>query len=694
MAAVLRERACRPIIGAIVTAMALLSLLLAPSARAADLPPVSLTYVVTPGGYNNTVRVGNVTDMLYPRIAIDRGPTSPYRGTIYVLGLDPQDVRGCLPIVVARSHDVGRTFERPRRTDVLCVTGPSLSVGIDREGAVYVAGWGPIVARSSDGGLSWTVVAILGNDTAPASLAVDPVTDAIHVVWAPLDKPWHDPRDNASGPIRSSESRDRGGNWSAPVDILPVSVAGGRPHVAAWSDSVVVAFRELGPTDLRVSAVASQDGGQRWGNVTAIAPPDPCGRWADPSIGLSPSGLFGVSWAAETGALGCSATWGNATETWASVSGDAGRTFSAPAKAGGPPGWIGAGFGGAVAFDDASSLFVAWRSITASWTGTVYVANSTDLRNFESASFTIRLRESGGNSTASENLAAGLNGTVYLAWTVVDPLLGPDNPVTGIFVRSLAGGASGDLAVSADLGPGPIDLEFRDPTTNVSRARVQWTGPPVSVPELQAGIYDVWLVAGAGSARAGAIPIRTWGLTSFTLSVGIGGGGPAFPWTIPVSIAVGIALVGAALASLHYTRIGREQVLQRKVRLLMYEHVRDNPGASFTAVRDAMGLKNGVAAYHLGVLETQGLLHSESRRRHRWYYTNGAASMWKDLPLSPLQSSIIEAVRGSPGIGIRELGRALGRRSSPVAYNVKMLAREGILRLERAGHKVHCYLAG
>jgi predicted transcriptional regulator len=67
--------------------------------------------------------------------------------------------------------------------------------------------------------------------------------------------------------------------------------------------------------------------------------------------------------------------------------------------------------------------------------------------------------------------------------------------------------------------------------------------------------------------------------------------------------------------------------------------------------------------------------------------------MWKDLPLSPLQSSIIEAVRRSPGTGIRELARALGRRSSPVAYNVKMLAREGLLRLERAGRMLHCYPA-
>ena len=125
----------------------------------------------------------------------------------------------------------------------------------------------------------------------------------------------------------------------------------------------------------------------------------------------------------------------------------------------------------------------------------------------------------------------------------------------------------------------------------------------------------------------------------------------------------------------------------------MFEHLRDHPGSSFSAIRDAAGLKNGVAAYHLRVLEKQGLVHSESHRRHHWFYPNGDVSLWKDIPLSALQVSLINAVRRSPGLGIRELARAVDRRPSSVAYNVKALVRENFLWTNRTGSKLRCFVA-
>src|SRR5207245_2218895 len=118
---------------------------------------------------------------------------------------------------------------------------------------------------------------------------------------------------------------------------------------------------------------------------------------------------------------GCWDAWGNATQTFVSVSVDGGRTFFAPRLAGGPPGWSAMSFGDAVAFDTRSRLYVTWHSIARNWTAaSVYVANSTDLgQGFESSSFTTRLQVGGGNSTAQENLALGLNDTVYLLWVAL-----------------------------------------------------------------------------------------------------------------------------------------------------------------------------------------------------------------------------------------------------------------------------------
>ena len=163
-----------------------------------------------------------------------------------------------------------------------------------------------------------------------------------------------------------------------------------------------------------------------------------------------------------------------------------------------------------------------------------------------------------------------------------------------------------------------------------------------------------------------------------------------FPWLTAGGI-LAIILFAAALVGIEHTRLAREDILQRKVRLLMYEYAHDHPGASFSAIRDALGLRNGVAAYHLGVLEKQGLVHSESRRRHRWYYPNGDVSLWRDIPLSPLQRSLLGEVRRRPGMGIRELARTLDRHHASIAYNAKGLAREGLLRMERVRQKVRCF---
>ena len=139
-----------------------------------------------------------------------------------------------------------------------------------------------------------------------------------------------------------------------------------------------------------------------------------------------------------------------------------------------------------------------------------------------------------------------------------------------------------------------------------------------------------------------------------------------------------------------YVRISGEDALQSRVRALMCDFIRDRPGSSFSQVRRALGLEHGVAAYHLEVLEDLEIVHSESRRGRRWYYANGNAALWRELPVSPLQESLLDAVRRSPGIGVRELARALDRSASSVAYNVRSLEEDGLLRTERQGIRVLC----
>jgi len=671
--------------------------------RAAEGPTVSLEFSVVPGAYQNAVRAASVNDLLYPRIAADRGPASPFNGTVYVIGLSNIT---CAALIVIRSLDAGRSFEPPHSFD-LCLVGPSLDVTVGRGGALFVSTWGPTVLGSVDGGLSWSVLATLGTASSPSSIAADPVSGTVHVTWGPADDPWT----FSPGPILLSSSADGGQNWTAPVALISAPsfapaidvsrptpgaaqdvFAAARPQITAFGDAVLVGLIAADLVAPYVAAIASQDGGRTWGNVTPVSSAGPCMERSVPSVAASPTGAFAIAWNEETASGECGSDWGNSTRAFVAVSLDGGTTFSNPAAAGGPPAWLGAGFGDAVAFDDTSRLFVTWHSISPGWTSaTVYVANSTDFgQTFEAASFTTGLRVAGGNATAQENLAAGPAGLVFLAWESFGPPGNPTGPTSGVFVRSVAGEAVGDI-VTGGLTPDVVEIEVRDLRTGVVRAMVPWTGSPAAMRELPPSAYVVVLRLDNATLPAGSMPVETWGRTAFTLRIGAADGGP-FPWLVVVALTVGVLVVSGSLATLYYTRLAREEVLQRKVRLLIYEYIRDNPGCSYSAVRDALGLQNGVATYHLGVLEKQGLVHSETRRRHRWYYPTGDVSLWRNLPLSPLQSSLLEAIRRAPGIGIRELAREVNRRPSSVAYNVRALAREGLLRTDRpAFQRVQCF---
>lgn len=654
----------------------------------------SLEYTTETEAYDNAVLAAYVGEMLYPRVVVDRSPLSPRLGTAYLIGLESTQ---CGRPVVVRSFDRGESWEPPHAAGP-CLPGLSLNVVLDAQGTLIVAAWGPKVVRSVDGAFSWSLTADLGSASAPTSLAYDDSTQALYLAWAPSDRADEITSRSPEGPVLVASSRDGGLTWSQPTDVLGDAARGSYPQVVARTDTVLLGF--IASNDLVdpfVASVASQDGGLHWSTIAPLSRPNPCARWSAPAAAVSPSGIFAITWyenhGVGTGPLSCWDDGGAATETLVSISRDHGQTFSGPYRAGGPPGWSTVHYtGGTAVFDEQSRLYVTWHSISADGAA-VYVSHSSTLDgSFEQAYFTTRFQLAAGTATGQQNMAVGPDGTVYLVWRAEAYPFEP--PSSGIFFRSVSGLASGDVLPSEQIAPQvPIDVELYDAVTERLRARVPWSGSTVSLGALPPTTYDVWLRLGEASVRVGALPVLTWGRTTFTIRVeasATGSMGPPISW-LASGLAAAILVTSAVLAAFQYTRVEREDVLQRRIRLLMFGYVRDHPGSSFSEVRDAMGLKNGVAAYHLGVLETQGILHSESRRRHRWFFANGDVGLWKDLPLSPLQRSLIDEVQRSPGIGVRELSRAVDRRPSSVSDNVRGLAREGILRTERAGRKVRCF---
>ena len=567
--------------------------------------------------------------------------------------------------------------------DTTCdVERPGIAVG--NGGVAYIVdpnlATGEVaVLRSVDHGLSWLPVMSFSDSGRAVSIATDTTTGNVYVGVV-----------NASGTVLVVSSADEGSTWSPPVTVS-TGATETTPSVAALQGNVTVVFLTAASNSCGIGSCAyvsvgtSHDGGLTWPSVTAVSPPDVSSA-SVPSLAVSPDGTFAVSWISSIGP---------ATEaTFVSISRDQGIRFSAPIEVSRYRGLNELELGGTLVFDNRSRLYVAWQSFgnasgtpaNGSFTGSsIYVGSSADMgQNFTNASFSVSLQGGGANGSSYEHLAAGPDDRVYLTW--YDVFGGG-----GALFRSVSGEASGDVATTAQLVPNArVEVELLDPVSATLRARARWTGSPLVFVELPANVYDVWIRVGNASSLAGSMPVRTWKSTAFTVRLE-GGPGPSFPWINAIEVG-GIVLVaaGATLAALQHTRIVREEVLQRKLRLLIYEAVHEHPGSSFTEIRNAIGLQNGVAAYHLRVLEKQGLVHSEKGRRHRWYYPNGDVSQWHDRPLSPLQKSVLEKVATDPGIGIRELARSLDRHHAAVAYNVKGMAREGLLRTERTGRKVRC----
>jgi len=256
----------------------------------------------------------------------------------------------------------------------------------------------------------------------------------------------------------------------------------------------------------------------------------------------------------------------------------------------------------------------------------------------------------------------------------------------------VTGAVRGDIGIHGPLPAGSLTVELRDLATGATVRETNWDDTPVIFAGLAPDNYGLVLRAGNSSIGYGRLPVQAWGLTNFTIDVGPASPSPALPLVSVAATVAGVFLFGAALSAIQYSRLAKEKVLQKKVRALIYEYIRDNPGSSFSVIRSAVGLENGVATYHLAVLENQGLVRSKVHRRHRWYYPDGDASVWKDLPLSSLQRSILGAVHGAPGAGVREIARLTGHRASSVAYNVQGLVREGILRQERLRRHVRYFL--
>jgi predicted transcriptional regulator len=231
---------------------------------------------------------------------------------------------------------------------------------------------------------------------------------------------------------------------------------------------------------------------------------------------------------------------------------------------------------------------------------------------------------------------------------------------------------------------GPVGMNIQSGSSKIS-----WTPG-------EAGDYKVVIEVWDGEAAA---------LHSFTIKVARGNQGAAVPIVasgIIVTILI-ISLIAVASTEIGkyklmglfiplYTRLHGDEVLDNETRGMIRGCILSDPGIHLMELRRRLALTNGSAVHHLQTLEREGIIQSSSDGRLRRFYPAGMKLVDMPLRLSYLQKGIFNLLRQNEGMSQKEMAIILDVYSSTVHRQVRKMAAMGVLRLERHGMTVKCYI--
>jgi DNA-binding MarR family transcriptional regulator len=169
-------------------------------------------------------------------------------------------------------------------------------------------------------------------------------------------------------------------------------------------------------------------------------------------------------------------------------------------------------------------------------------------------------------------------------------------------------------------------------------------------------------------------------------------------WALPIIVI--LALLGVILAAAVSTEPGKyrwglmfapmlikkDDVLDNKTRYALHGIIVERPGIHYSAIKEEFGLSNGVAAYHLDVLEREEFIRSVRDGRLKRFYSHDT-KVPKNPEMTPEQTreAIIQLVREQPGISQQRIINELGIERPSAGYFLRELVKEGQLKAEKQG---------
>jgi len=140
-----------------------------------------------------------------------------------------------------------------------------------------------------------------------------------------------------------------------------------------------------------------------------------------------------------------------------------------------------------------------------------------------------------------------------------------------------------------------------------------------------------------------------------------------------------------------YVKMKGEAVLDNELRGMIRGYILVNPGDCYTDLKRNLQLENGELAYHLSVLEREGIIKSVAKGAKRVYYPADMPMPENGGGLHEIQERILKHVRDVPGMSAHDLGSVLGVSTQLALYHMRKLGGMGYLRFERSGMKYRVY---
>jgi DNA-binding MarR family transcriptional regulator len=140
-----------------------------------------------------------------------------------------------------------------------------------------------------------------------------------------------------------------------------------------------------------------------------------------------------------------------------------------------------------------------------------------------------------------------------------------------------------------------------------------------------------------------------------------------------------------------YTRLKKDEILDHYVRGKIHGYILANPGDHYNSIKKTLGISNSSFAYHLSVLEREGVIKSRRDGIYKRFYPS-EMRIPENGGLKESQRIIIETIKESPGISQKDIATMLGVSSSTVNYHLQDLIKDDIVITKRFGMKVRYYL--